>query len=146
MNSSYDYIKNLVQSNLDDYDYYVCNQVTNYGSSSSNYYEVTCSFGNNLNFNNYRVSNIEKKCQIDITTSYYNSNTLERVNCNNSLSNYNINNYDFIYTNLGSVYPSISSDFELAKNNNYSYDSNFMYMIPFTILLVVLCLFWFRRK
>lgn len=146
MNSNYEYIKNLVQSNLDDYDYYVCNQVMNYGSSSSNYYEITCSFGKNLSFSNYRVSNIEKKCQIDTTTSYYNSNALERVVCSNSSSNYNINNYDFIYTNIGNTYPSIISDFELEKNYDYSYNTDFMYMIPFSILLIVLCLFWFRKR
>lgn len=146
MNNNYEYIKNLVQTNLKDYDYYICNQVINQNNSNyNNIYDIYCSFGNDLKFNYYQVSNIEKLCKIDTNTSYYNSSTLERVVCNNT-STHSMNNYDYIYTNLSNIYPSIISEYQLIKDNNLTYNVNFMYLIPFSILLVFLALFWFKKR
>lgn len=145
MNDEYFYIKSFVETNLETYSDYVCNKVIDRDDYNSNQYDIFCSFGNDLKFINYRVSNIEKYCSIDTTSNYYNSNHLERIICTTSDS-YMINNYDYIYTNLTQDYPSITSSFELTKSNNLTYDINYMYMIPFCILLILLWLFWSRKK
>lgn len=146
MNDNYEYVKNLVQTNLNDHDYYICNQIINQNNSSyNNIYDIYCAFGNDLKFNHYQVSNIEKLCKIDTNTSYYNSSILERVVCTNT-STHSMNNYDYIYTNLSNTYPSIISEYQLIKDNNLTYNVNFMYLIPFSILLLFLALFWFKKR
>ncbi len=147
MFDGYNYVKNFVQTNLKDYDTYFCHQMvsTKDFADSDNLKKVYCYFGKEISLDSYTtINNIQKACIVDLR-NYYSSSSENRIECLFDISSMSYNTTDVVYTNLASNYPSITSDFELQKDNNLAYNQNFMYLIPFSMLLVVLALWWFRK-
>ena len=93
MNDTYNYVRNLVLSNLQDNRGYVCYTYTN-SDYNQNVYDIYCFFGNDIKLNNYRITGALKRCMLD-TNTYYNNNNLEQLGCETTSSS-PINTYETI--------------------------------------------------
>lgn len=158
MFDGYNYTRNLVLKNLKDYKYYVCIQnfdKTVESQSKWVYSDTKCYFGDNITFGSKVIEHLHnsngygRECSFSSTTKYPSNLTYDHASSvcvNISADSINFNNRDFIYTNVPNEHrANIIEDIEYIKNNNLAYNQNFMYIIPFTSLLIVLALWWFRK-
>ncbi len=119
---------------------YVCK--INYEYNSNNYYEIDCYLSKNIEVSGYvfTFNDDVTRCRIDTTTGYNNQN-LEKLNCSN-YSNKTIpfNGYDYIYSSVGK-YPDIIQDYRTSLTNHL--DLNTFFLIPFLLLLIIMNKFLF---
>lgn len=131
------YIRNLVLSKSDEYNSYICYSNTTGSSYQTNYYDVYCTFGNDIELNSYTFkSNDGLNCSID-TNNYYNNNALEKLSCTKGNKEFTINNYEVIYTNIGEYFPSIIQDYEYNQLHNIGYNIDTTYCFTLLLLLVM---------
>lgn len=133
----YEYLKSFLQKQYElGNKNYVC--TVNYQTgSSSNYYELDCYLSADIENNGYTFSfpGETTRCRID-TTSGYNSQNLEKLNCSNYTSNsVSFSGYDYLYSSVGK-YPDIIQDYRTSLNNHL--DLNSYWLIPFLLLLMIM--------
>jgi len=120
---------------------YVCKVNYEY-NSSSNYYELDCYLSKTIEVNGYRFSFNDEvtRCRID-TTSGYNNQSLEKLNCSNYSGSVSFNNHDYIYSSVGK-FPDIIQDYRTSLNNHIGLNDYFL--IPFLLLLIIMNTFLFN--
>lgn len=161
MFDSYNYVRNNVIKNLKKYKYYACVQdfyKTKDMQTSDTKEEIVCYYTNNDNvaFNNDTIENLKNengtgyRCVFSLNYKY-NSTINRTVECNN-FANWDgsvqasFRTNDFIYTNIDNTnYSSIIEDSSYTNNDNLSINQDFLYLVPFSTILVVLALWWFRK-
>lgn len=147
--TEYNYLLDLVESYIlkGDYKYYVAYTNTNVSDYDYNrdYPDLYVVFSNDQivqSGSTFEVTN-GRLISLDSDSATRNGSNGPRMIVTNYSDSLTIPQYEFIYTNVdNSVYPDLIAD----KSVNLSYNPNFFMLIPFSILLIVLCLFWFRRK
>lgn len=170
MFDSYNYVRNNVISNLKKYKYYACIQSlekTKNMSVSNTSGEVVCYYTNNSNVTFdfekttiYHLQNDNGKgyqCSFNLNTKNTDITSLNKsVTCSDVVSFFSddVSVYfrpvDYIYTNIpnqhySSFIEDVSSTSHDSSTSNLTNNQEFMYLIPFSMLLVVLALWWFRK-
>jgi len=161
MFDSYNYVKNNVIKNLKKYKYYVCvqdyltmQQMQNNPTNN----DVVCYYttNNNAYIDNTTLKNFKnddgKGYMCSFNLNYKNNQAPKRsIECSN-FSNWtgevtvSFSISDYVYTNIdNTIYSSILEEIPTTKQDSLNINQDVLYLIPFSMILVVLALWWFRK-
>lgn len=162
MFDSYNYVRNNVIKNLKKYKYYACVQdfyKTKDMQTADTIDEVACYYTNNddvfFDEENSQIKNLKNENGLGYMCTFSLNNKSSRitnsVKCNDFTSFFSepyasFKAVDYVYTNIENTnYSSIIEDLSYTNKESSIINQDILYLIPFSMILVVLSLWWFRK-